>query len=254
MNIQNPYINTYLYANIGLHPSQFDNDIYKHLKTNLSRKLHGKCYRKYGYVSKIYKIDDRQGGEILADDPSSSALFKLKFSCKICKPLRGTIIICEIMAINKSIIHLRNGPINVLIFEKSGSINQTNFVFDDKKNVLLANVGDGQKTAVVVGTHVHIKVVASRIEHNSTKILIIGTLEDIASKEEIEESIKQRESDGSTYVNYDDYIDTEKIYNIQVEQKYISKTEYINENTDTELDDETNTGTDTELELESDDF
>ena len=50
MNIQSPYINTHLHATIGLYPSQFDNDIYKHLKNNLIRKLQGKCYKHYGYI------------------------------------------------------------------------------------------------------------------------------------------------------------------------------------------------------------
>lgn len=210
MNIQSPYVNTFLYSVVSLHPSQFDNDIYKHLKGNLVRKLQGKCYKSYGYISKIYKIEDRQGGEIIAEDPSASALYKVKFSCKICRPLKGTIIICEVMSINKSLIHLRNGPINVLIFEESGAVNQNNFIFDDKKNVLIAKIGNNQKIPVVAGTFVEIKVVASRIEHNSNKILIIGTLENIASKKAVEESIKQRENDGNAFTNYDDYLNTEK--------------------------------------------
>ena len=212
MNIQNPYVNTYLYCNVSLHPSQFDNDIYKHLKNNLARKLQGRCYKNYGYVSKIYKIEERHGGEIIAEDPSASALYKLKFSCKICKPLKGTSIVCEVMAINKTIIHLRNGPINVLIFEDAGAINQNVFVFDDKRNVLLAKIGNNQRIPVVVGTHAEVKVIASRIEHNSNRILIIGTLENIASKEAIDESIKQREFDGFSFANYDDYAETEKSF------------------------------------------
>lgn len=222
MNIQNPYVNTYLYSKVSLHPSQFDNDIYKHLKNNLARKIQGKCYKGYGYISKIYRIDERQGGEIIAEDPSASAIYKVKFSCKICRPLKGTTIICEVMAINKSIIHLRNGPINVLIFEESGAVNKNNFIFDDKKNVLLAKIGNNQKIPVVVGTHVEVKVVASRIEHNSNRILIMGTLENIASKANIEESIKQREFDGLTFTNYDDYMETEKSFykpNVYVAEK-----------------------------------
>lgn len=252
MNIQNPYINTYLYSQIALHPSQFDNDIYKHLKNNLTRKLQGRCYKGYGYISKIYKIDDKQGGEIIAEDPSASAIYKVKFSCKICKPLKGTIIICEVMAINKSIIHLRNGPINVLIFEESGAINQNNFVFDDKKNVLLAKVGNNQIVPVVVGTHVEIKVIASRIEHNSTRILIMGTLENIASKAAIEESIKQREYDGFDFTSYDEYVDTEKTY--YKPNKFIAEKEEIHEESEgeNELDSESNSELESGSESESD--
>ena len=242
MNIQNPYINTYLYSTVSLHPSQFGNDIYKHLKNNLARKIQGKCYKSYGYISKIYKIDDKQGGEIIAEDPSASALYKVKFSCKICRPLKGTVIICEVMAINKSIIHLRNGPINALIFEENGAINKNNFIFDDKKNVLLAKISNNQKIPVVVGTHVEIKVVASRIEHNSNRILIMGTLENIASKAGIEESIKQREYDGLAFTNYDDYIDTEKSF--YKPNNFIAENNDSNSNADDESEQEFESETD----------
>lgn len=233
MNIQNPYVNTYLYTNISLHPSQFDNDIYKHLKANLERKMQGKCYKGYGYISKIYKIDERSGGEIIAEDPSASALYNIKFSCKICRPLIGTMLVCEVKTINKAIIHLVNGPISVMIFEESGAINQNNFVFDDKKGILLGKNKDGQHVLVKIGTHVEIKVIASRIEHNSNRILIMGTMENIASKATIEESIKQREYDGFSFTNYDDYMETEKNFLPKDQDDFVDE-ESTDENDDKE--------------------
>lgn len=239
MNIQTPYINTYLYAKVGLHPSQFDNDIYKHLKNNLIRKLQGRCYKNYGYISKIYKIDERLGGELIAEDPSAAARYNIKFSCKICKPLKGTVIVCEVVTINKSLIHLRNGPINLLMFEDSGAINQNNFTFDDKKNVLIAkNGGNNVPIPVVAGTFVEVKVGASRIEHNSNRILVTGTLENIASKKAIEESIKQRENDGLAFTNYDTYVDNEK--------NFYKKNEFVAE------EDDAKSESDSDSELSSD--
>lgn len=230
MNIQTPYINTYLYTTVGLYPSQFDNDIYKHLKNNLIRKLRGKCYKHYGYISSIYKIEEISRGTLIAEDPSASATYNVKFSCKICKPLKGTIIICEVMSINKSLIHLRNGPINLLIFDQSDSINQNNFIFDDKKNVLVAKIGNNQRIPVIVGTHVEVKVIASRLENNSNRVLVAGTLENIASKKAIEESIKQREGDDLDFVTYDDYSSNEKNF-YKKEELIAEESESDNEDT-----------------------
>jgi DNA-directed RNA polymerase subunit E'/Rpb7 len=95
----------------------------------------------YGYISKIYKIEERHGGEIIAEDPTASATFKLKFSCKLCRPLKGTTIVCEVVSINKTIIGLRNGPIHMIITE--GNINLDNFVYDEKQNVCLAYAQNG---------------------------------------------------------------------------------------------------------------
>lgn len=208
-----PYFYTYLYTNVTLHPSQFDNDIYKHLKNNLIRKIQGKCYKQYGHVTKIYKIEELSGGNIVAEDTSASALYKVKFSCKICRPLKKSNIICEVIAINKSLIYLKNGPINVFIFEGNGNINLNNFIYDERRNVLLANIGGGKGIPVVAGTYIKIQVISSKIINNSAKILVLGTLENIASKDEIDNSIESKENndiESVEFVEYDDFVKDEE--------------------------------------------
>jgi DNA-directed RNA polymerase subunit E'/Rpb7 len=187
------------------------NDIYKHLKENLNNKLQGKCYNKYGYISKIYKIEERSGGMLIPEDPMASAVYNVKFSCKLCRPLKGTIIICEVVTINRVLVSLRNGPINVMIFEASGTINKDNFVFDEKRNVLMAYVDKNKKKGipVVKGTFVKIKIIDVRMEDKSARVIVIGTLESIATKAETEESITTRENDDTDYINYNDYVASE---------------------------------------------
>lgn len=201
-----PYFNTYLYTTVTLHPSQMNNDIYKHLKNNLVKNYQGKSYKSYGYISKIYKIEERKGGMMIAEDSSASATYQVKFSCKLCRPLKNTTIICEVKAINKSLIHLVNGPINVLIFEGHDQVNQNNFIYDDKRNVLLANIGNGQGVPVTPGTYVKLRVIDSLLENISQKIIVLGTLESLATKKEINESINNKENDDAEFINYDDYI------------------------------------------------
>jgi DNA-directed RNA polymerase subunit E'/Rpb7 len=198
-----PYFNTNLYTTVSLHPSQMDNDIYKHLKNNLIRKLQGKCYKSYGYITKIYKIEERSEGKLIAEDNSASAAYDVKFSCKLCKPLKNTLIICEIIAINKSVIYLKNGPIHVFILDNKDNVNQNNFIFDERKNVLFANIGNNKGSPVVIGTFVKVKVIDTKIE--TTRIIVLGTMESLASKKESDESITIREHDDE-FVDYDDYI------------------------------------------------
>ena len=208
-NMDTPYFNTYLYTTVTLHPSQMNNDIYKHLKSNLIKSLQGKCYKGYGHISKIYKIEDRRGGNIVAEDSSASATYQVKFSCKLCRPVKNTTIICEVNAINKSLIYLTNGPINVLIFEGHDQINQSNFIYDEKRNALLANIGNGKGVPISVGAHVKIKVVGSLLEHGSQKIIVMGTLENLATKKESDDAIMMKENDDSDYIEYNEYIKQE---------------------------------------------
>lgn len=228
------YFNTYLYSTVGLHPSQMNNDLYKHLKNNLIKKMQGRCYKHYGYLSKIYKIEEISGGEIIPEDPSASAIYKVKFSCKICNPLIGSNIICEVLAISKDIIAVRNGPINIMIFGGSGYINTQNFIFDGRKNVLIAKTGNDKGLPIVVGTYVIMKIIAKRIEHNSKNIFVIASLENIASQKLIEESIKQKEDSDNNFMEYE---------NIEIQNKKENNAEYVDDK-DNENDEETGDGND----------
>jgi hypothetical protein len=97
----------------------------------------------------------------------------------------------------------------VLIFEGHDQINQSNFIYDEKRNALLANIGNGKGVPISVGAHVKIKVVGSLLEHGSQKIIVMGTLESLATKKEIDEAIMTKENDDSDYVEYNEYIKRE---------------------------------------------
>lgn len=208
MSLSSPYFNTYLYTTVTLQASQMNNDIYKHLKDNLIRKLEGRCYGKYGYVSKVYKIEERTGGNIIPEDPMASAVYNIKFSCKLCRPLKETIIVCEVITINDKLICLRNGPIVIIIFGEIGNINRDNFYFDDKKNALIAYIDDQKSKGVQVnrGDHVKVKIMDVRLEDKTNRIVVIGTLESLATTGERDESIKGKERDDLGFVNYDEYM------------------------------------------------
>lgn len=203
-----PYFNTYLSTEIILKANQMNNDIYKHLKNNLIDKIQGKCYMDYGFIVKIFQIEERSGGKIISEDAYASASYKIKFSCKICKPLKDSFICCEVVSINKSIVYLRNGPMYMLILE--GYINTNNFIFDDNKNILLGINKSGAKIPIIQGTFVIAKITGTQIEDKSKRILMIGTLENIATDKEIKNNIELIEKDNKIFIDIDNYIDNNK--------------------------------------------
>lgn len=209
--MNSPYFNTYLCSTVALHPSQMNNDITKHLKNNLIKNLQGKCYKNFGYVSKIYSIVEKKGGNIIAEDPSASALYDVKFTCKLCRPLINTFIICEVRGINKQLIHLANGPIQVLIFDSKDKINQDNFTYDDNKNMLLANIGNGKGIQITVGSYVKVKVISARCDNGASKIIVIGSLEKLADKSETDNDIATRENDDIEFVDYTEHVSSNEI-------------------------------------------
>jgi DNA-directed RNA polymerase subunit E'/Rpb7 len=233
-NTIGPYFNTYLTTNIVLRANQLNNKLYNNLKENLRNKLQGKCYRNYGYIVKIYQIEEKSEGVIIPEDTTASVSYKIKFSCKLCKPLKNSFITCEVVSINKSIVYLRNGPMYMLILD--GFINTDNFTYDDKRNVLLAYKDNDKSKGIpiVQGSYIIAKVTGSQIEDKSKRILLIGTLEKIASENDIKQIIEMREKDSKEFINMEDY-DENKL------NKNIIKTEEIEETEETESEAETET-------------
>lgn len=175
-----PYINTVLQSNTILHPYQMDNKVYINLKKNLEKKIVGKCFSNYGYIVKIIEILNYKDGIIEAENTESSAIFDLKFSCKICAPLKNTQIICEIDRVNKLLITAVNGPILIVI--TNDRINSKVFFKDNNNNIRYKK--DGQ--SLMLQPHDFIKITLQTIQFfdGDEKIKAIGFMEDIASESE----------------------------------------------------------------------
>ena len=207
MSLNTSYFNTFLTTQLAVHPKYMDNNIKKHIKAILIETFQDKCLNHYGYIYKIYKIEEMSNGILVPEDLSVSALFNIKFSCKLCRPLKNTVIICEVIGINRALIYLRNGPIYILVLE--GGINSEKFIFDDKHNVLLYQTNKSIGTQIVKGSYVKIKMVDARIEHNAKRITAMGILDDIATPEEVAEMISQKESDAGKFISYEKYVGNE---------------------------------------------
>src|SRR5207302_6611862 len=113
--ITGPYITTVLSTSVMLNPRQLDNSIYINLKKNLIEKIEGKCYKNYGFVTKIYKILEYSEGVIVPENPMAGVLFNVKFTCRLCNPLKNTEIVCKIQKMKGMLINAINGPITVII-------------------------------------------------------------------------------------------------------------------------------------------
>ena len=96
------------------------------------------------------------------------------------------------------------------LFEGMGQINQEKFTFDEKRNVLLAKIGGGKGVPVVEGTLIEIRVLGTRIESGTNKIVVFGTMENLASKEASDETIRQKENDDIGFVDYKTYMKQEQ--------------------------------------------
>ena len=179
-NVHSPYINTTLVCPVMLQPTQMDNKMYLHLKTNLVNKLSGKCYLNYGHIMKIYKIDEISDGIIEAENNSCSAKIIVKFSCKLCIPIKNKEIICKIDRMNKTLISGINGPIKSII--TPDKINKEKFFTDTDRNIRIK----GNSEPLLPDIYIRVLILSYTFSNYDTDIISIGFLQDIATTEEVE--------------------------------------------------------------------
>lgn len=180
-NIHNPFIDTSLVCPIMLLPNQMDNKMYLHLKSNLKNKLESKCYKNYGYVNKIYSIEETSDGIIEAEDPTCSAKITVRFTCSLCLPIVGKEIICKIDRMNKALISAINGPIKVII--TTDKINKENFFPDMNRNIRIK----GNSQVLVPEMYIRVLILSKSFGDYDKNILVIAYLQDIANQEQIEQ-------------------------------------------------------------------
>lgn len=179
-NIHNPFIDTSLVCPIMLLPNQMDNKMYLHLKSNLKNKLESKCYKNYGYVNKIYSIEETSDGIIEAEDPTCSAKITVRFTCSLCLPIVGKEIICKIDRMNKALISAINGPIKAIV--TTDKINKDNFFPDMNRNIRIK----GNSQVLIPDMYIRILILSKSFGDYDKNILVIGYLQDIATQEQIE--------------------------------------------------------------------
>ena len=184
-NVHSPYIDTSLVCPVMLFPNQMDNKLYLHIKDNLSNKLVGRCYKNYGFIKKIYKIDEISDGIIEPEDPTCSSKFIVKFSCKLCIPIKNKEIIFKIDKMNKTLIGGINGPLQAII--TPDKINMEKFYPDNNRNIRIR----GSSDVLVPEMFIRVLVLSSSFSDYEKTIIVIGFLQDVATEEEYKNYIEQ---------------------------------------------------------------
>ena len=176
-----PYINTEKTKRVKLYPSQMNNDIYINLKSNLVKDVEKKCTED-GYISKVYKINDYSEGIICPENLDSSAIYDVKYSCKLCLPIENTMIICKIDLITKVLVKAKYGrPIICII--KISQINKENFNLNNNGDIVYTKNNQILKS----GDFIKVNVIAKNFFAGDERIIILAELIDMASNNEVQE-------------------------------------------------------------------
>lgn len=178
-----PYINTKLITDVMLRPDQMDNRFYINLKRNLESKLLKKCYNEYGYIVDIYEIIAYRPGNIYSENSTASASFNLEFSCRLCRPIKNQVIICQVDHVSKVLVTASNGPILVII--TNDRINDELFFTDNNNNIRYKKTS-GSKI-LESKEFIKVTIISVVFNHGDDKIKAMGLLTNMATDEEIKQ-------------------------------------------------------------------
>ncbi len=201
--MSSPYINTTLYTNLILNPEQFGNAVYKNLKGNLVAKLEGKCYKDYGLITKIFEIQKYENGIIQPENPTAGALYDIKFSCRLCIPLKKKQLICEVDRMNELLVGLKNGPIIVIV--ATNWINKNVFIIDQNRNIRYKEKDEYH--ILKAGSLVKVTITSTTFNDMDNCISVLGELDSMASDTEIKSYYNDIYDQGSgNIIDYDKFL------------------------------------------------
>lgn len=169
-------MDTFQYTRIKLDPHYFNSDLESNLLHILRQKESKKC-NKNGFIDEIYQIESHKGGYISPENLSGSAMFDIKYNCRICYPTIRSTIIVQVKTINQELVVGTNGPI--FIFIPKEEIDSTFWDFSENFN----NKKTGKK--LTENDFVKVEILDRRINQGGFVINTIGKLLDHASSSEI---------------------------------------------------------------------
>lgn len=179
--ITNPVNVMKLKAQVVLHPSQLDNDIYNNIKENLSIRILGRCYKNYGLVNKIITIDSYTGAYIFNEDIESKVQYDVMFTCEVVKPIEGSTIITKIVTNHKSCLTTEN--YNIVTFIETNQISDQYYINQYNGKIINKKTNEELKK----GDMVKVKILNFIFYHNKQKIISLGYLDSQLSEQEIQQ-------------------------------------------------------------------
>jgi DNA-directed RNA polymerase subunit E'/Rpb7 len=174
------FVNTVLDTSVLLHPRDMNNNMYIYIKNELIKQHEKKCFKTYGYIKKIYKIDNIKEELIDMENSECSQRYVLTFSCKIYKPIMHRELICKMDKITEKISTAVNGPMKIII--TPNRLNRDKFYTGTSDMVIrLINTGE----ILTQNHYVKIYIEGITFADKDELIIIIGFLIDIAKPDEI---------------------------------------------------------------------
>jgi DNA-directed RNA polymerase subunit E'/Rpb7 len=174
------YFQTQLETDIVVLPSQLDGDLEEHILDNLRERVEKKCVE-HGYVMRVNRIIEHNKGFINGDILTVPIVFKVKYDCYFCSPVKNLEMICSIRKIYPGFLMAENGPVNIIISYQN--IDLEKFIVDNNHELLYKQNNMKLETSQMI----KVSIMTVQFVLYENRIATLARLIDIANKKEIEQ-------------------------------------------------------------------
>lgn len=158
-------------------PQQLNSNLYENIKSNLSARLLNKCYGHYGFISKIYSLEEiSENNEVRLEDNNCNVYYDVKFKCQIIKPTLNKTVIAQVILNKPSYLTLSNGPMRLVITNDRYSD-----VFTQDQDTKLYYYNNSNNKIISPGDFLTVEIIKFQIDNKSPYIYIAGRLVDVVN-------------------------------------------------------------------------
>ncbi len=167
---KNIYINTILKKRIILRSEYINKNFLTNIEKLLKDEVGDKCIKE-GYINaNSIKIIKRSIAKIISSNFSGDLAIDINYYASVCNPVRGNVIVCKIIRINKLGVQAENFPLSVIVAKQ----------YHNNKDIF---------KNLKVGQIIDVLVIGKRYSLNDKIIEVVGKL---TTDKDINKTIKIR--------------------------------------------------------------
>jgi DNA-directed RNA polymerase subunit E'/Rpb7 len=171
------YYPTQLETKVPLLPNQIDGGIDEHLLSNLREKVEGKTDEN-GIIMRVIKLIDYDYGMIDKSNFMATTVYRVKYECLLCSPIKDLEIICVVDNIIKGFLIAHNGPVYIAV--RFDNIDAQRFHINGNNITHLKS-----KKIIQKGDHLKVSVININSNQGEKNMIAMCKLLDMADRDDI---------------------------------------------------------------------
>ena len=186
---ESPYSEKEIPFDAFLRSDQLDNNNYLSIRKNILQVHEGKCLQEHGYIVKIGNItnpDDTKLSNVIPREHYDPVIpLSIRANCRMCLPIKQTLITAQVVSTNKMMIRAKNGPIDAILTMDRINTKEFKNTGDIIRYKYINNEGQTKLKAITEDDYVKILIETVKYSDGKPNIIILASLKGMSTDKEI---------------------------------------------------------------------